>query len=424
MTIRVAPEAAARGRLTWAETAVVNGLGLYTLVIYGITYYAIGAAAPAMAKDFGTTTSAIFALMACALIGTAAVAPRMGMLVDRVGAGPVLFWGAAVRAFALIGLAAAPDLWTFAVALIVVQACSIATEYEAAFAAAVQAHGSEARSSVSLITLWGGFASTAFWPLTAAAMAQTSWRTMFGAYAVAMLMVCVPVAAGVMRQAAARTRRDAGQAPSRPEQPAPAGGAASGDAARSLYLPLLLAFCFASIVTAMPVILPPMLEALGLGASAVLAGMLFGPAQTAARFLDFAFSKRFSPLAVAVFGTALLPVALAILIGGGTNLATAVAFSILFGAGNGLAYVVRGTVVLAVFDAREYATWLGRISRVRLVVSAAVPFLLALVMEQFGATAALSICLASGTIATMFFALVWQRHGQIAREREADAVRS
>lgn len=423
MTSSVAPEFAAPGRATWAETVVVNGLGLYTLVVYGITYYAIGAAAPAMARDFGTTTSAVFALMACALIGTAALAPRVGRLVDRVGAGPVLLWGAIARGIALIGLASAADLWTFAIALMAVQACSIATEYEAAFAAAVQAHGSEARSSVSLITLWGGFASTAFWPLTAAAMTYTSWRVTLGAYAIAMLVVCVPVAAGVMRQAAARARRDAGRGPSRPVSPKPNGGAITGTASRSLYLPLLLAFCFSSVVTAMPVILPPMLEALGHGGSAVLAGMLFGPAQTAARFLDFAFSKRLSPLSVAVFGTALLPVALALLIGGGTNLGTAVAFAIVFGAGNGLAYVVRGTVVLAVFDAREYATWLGRISRVRLIVSAAVPFLLALVIEQFGATAALSICLASGTIATLFFALVWQRHGKLVREREAESER-
>lgn len=394
---------------SWASDPVVHGLGIYALAMYGVTYYAIGAAAPVMARDLGTTTSAIFAVLGAALIGSAIAAPRIGRLVDRIGAGPVLLWGGAARAASVAAMAAAPDIWSFAVALVAVQFLSQLTEYDAVFAAAVQARGEEARASVSLITLWGGLASTAFWPLTALALQSTSWRVMLAGYALLLLALSALVASAVIQQSRAPLGA-AGSSPSVAGRSAQVGVADGGVAAsQRAFLPLAIAFSLAGVAMGLPVILPPVLDGLGLGAGAVVAGLLFGPSQTAARLLELVVGRRFAPLAVAVAATALLPIALVVLVAGGANLASAIVFAVLFGAANGVGSIVRGTVVLQVFGTAGYATWLGRIARVRLVVAAVTPFVLAVLLERFGAVAAIALCIVCGSLATLAFAYAWRR---------------
>jgi hypothetical protein len=408
----------ATGIRRWSLGAqgVVHGLGFYALVMYGISYYAIGAAAPSMARDFGTTTSAIFAVLGTALIGSALAAPALGRLVDGIGAGPVLLWGGAARSVCLLGMASAPEIWSFVATLAVVQLLSQATEYDTIFAAAVQARGEEARASVSLVTLWGGLASTTFWPLTAFLLAHTSWRTMLVGYAFLLLVVSTAVALLVIREARRRERaatsasQAATPADGSPAHPAALGPPASHRDAPVGALPILVAaFSLASVAMALPVLLPLVLDGLGLGAGAVLAGFLFGPSQTAARLLEFIVGRRFTPLAVAVVATALLPISLAIILAGGASLASAVVFAVLFGAANGVGYVVRGTVVLQVFGAASYATWLGRIARIRLFVTAATPFVLAVLLERYGAAAALMSCLLCSALATGLFIHAWRR---------------
>ena len=405
MTISETVAPARRRRSAW----VVHGLGLYVLVIYGVTYYAIGAAAPLMAKELGTTTSAIFAVLGGALLLNALAAPRIGRFVDRIGAGPVLLAGAVLRAVAVFALALSPEIWTFAAALIVIQCLAQPTEYDAAFAAAVQADGAEARTSVSMITLWGGLASTAFWPLTALLLQHTSWRGALSIYAGLMLCVCIPVALAVMAQARIRRTQAAPPPPAPTPSAAIEGGRIATDPATA-FIPLAIAFSLASVAMGMPVIMPPLLEGLGLGAGAVVAGMVFGPSQTAGRFFELVLGRNLSPLTIAVISTALLPLSLVVLVAGGANTATAVAFAVLFGAGAGVSYVVRGTVVLALFGPASYGSWLGRLARIRLVVAAATPFALALILEHYGAAAALLVCAATSALATLAFAYVWRRH--------------
>lgn len=390
---------------------VVHGLGLYALVIYGVTYYAIGAAAPAMARDLGTTTSAVFAILGAALLCSALMAPYVGRLIDRAGAGPVLLWGGAARAACVGAMALAPDLWTFGAAMMLVQVLSQATEYDAAFAAAVQARGEEARSSVSLITVWGGLASTAFWPLTSWLMVELSWRTMFVGYSAVLLCVSVVVGGAVILQARTHKANDVPAASAGSSSTANAASSAQVPIATraALFLPIVAALALSSIPMGLPVILPPVLDGLSLGAGAMLVGVLFGPAQTVARFIELVFGAQFSPLATAVAATALLPISLLILVAGGAGVFGAIVFAVLFGAANGVAYVVRGTVVLQVFGATGYASVLGRIARIRLIVSAATPFVLATLLEKFGAVAALSFCALAGVLATLCLVHAWRQ---------------
>jgi MFS family permease len=145
---------------------VSSGLGFYVLLMYGIAYYGVTTAAPRIAAEFSVPVSTIFAMFTAALLSTAFLAPLYGRWMDEFGAARILLVGAILRAIALALMALSPNLFLFAIAFLVVQLLSQITEYDAAFACAVDIAGEQARTVMSGITLWGGVASTIFWPAT------------------------------------------------------------------------------------------------------------------------------------------------------------------------------------------------------------------------------------------------------------------
>lgn len=386
------------------RSLVTHALGLHTLVMYGITYYAIGATAPVLAREFGITTSTVFIVLGVALVAHALVAASAGRAIDRFGAGLFLLAGSILRVLALVVLSLAADVVVFVAALAVIQFMSVFTEYDAAFAAAVETHGDHARGSLSLITVWGGLASTAFWPLTTYLLDGFGWRSMFLMYAGIMAAVSIPVSLYVLH----RSRRGGPSRPSvgtiSPSATPSSQGAMPDNAA--VFLPLVLAFSLGSVAMGIPIVLPNLLDGLGLGSTAVLAGLLFGPSQTAGRFFEFLFARRLTPLSVAIGATALLPLSIALLIAGRDHVSAVVLFAVLFGAGNGISYVVRGTVVLSLFGPPGYATYLGRIARIRLLVAAATPVVLTYLLDHYGAVAAFSFAGFCGVLAVAAFEAV------------------
>lgn len=388
-----------RRRATRSVWWAINGLGLYVMLMYGITYYAITTSFPRIAGEFAVPVSTLFGLITIGLIVTAILAPYIGRLTDRLGASRIILFGAIARAIALTFMALAPDLWLFAIMALIVQLLGQLTEYDATFAAAVDLAGEEARKAMSQITLWGGLASTLSWPVTAFLLDRMSWRTMFLVDAAVILLVCVPVAV-LLRQItwrkperAAATTASAGAGPSR-----------RGDGKRPSFALVAAAFAFGGVAYNLPYLMLPVLEGLGLGASAVLVGALFGPAQTAGRFCDMAIGGRVHAIIIALIASAIVAVSLGLLLAGG--IWTGVIFALLFGAGAGVAYIARGSVVLALYGPAGYAAWLGRLSAVRLVVTALTPLLLSLVLENFGAREVVYLCIIAALLSLACFAIL------------------
>jgi MFS family permease len=392
----------------------INALGLYAMLMYGITYYAITTAAPRMAAEFGYPGSSIFAILTVSLLMTAALAPRLGRLTDRIGASSILLGGALLRSALLAGMALSPEPVTFAIALLLVQILGQVTEYDATFAAAVELAGDRARSGMSQITLWGGLASTAFWPATAFLLEKMSWRAMFLVYAAVILGVCVPIAAYIRSVAnPGRTSR----APAVMVRPDATEMAPSNHTLRSTppFWLLAAAFALGGVTYNLPSLMLPVLDGLGLGASAVMVGMIFGPAQTAGRFVDMLAGDRVRAITVAVIASTMVAIAFAVLLAGGVW--AGMAFAVLFGAGAGVGYVVRGSVVLAFYGPLGYATWLGRLGTVRLVVTALSPLGLSLILERLGALAVVHLCGIAALLSLACFVVLAAR----MREREISA---
>ena len=65
--------------------------------------------------------------------------------------------------------------------------------YDPAFATLHAISGASYRKAVTALTLFGGFASTVFWPLSQFLLDAHGWRTAFAVYAVLNLVVCLPL---------------------------------------------------------------------------------------------------------------------------------------------------------------------------------------------------------------------------------------
>jgi hypothetical protein len=99
--------------------------------------------------------------------------------------------------------------------------------------------------------------------------------------------------------------------------------------------------------------LPRLFEIAGASTTAAIAAAaLVGPAQVAARLVEFGALRMVHPLVSARIAAVLHPIGAVIL--GLTGPGAITAFAVLHGAGNGLLTIARGTVPLAIFDPAGY----------------------------------------------------------------------
>jgi len=155
---------------------VVLALGATQVIGYGTLYYAYAILAPAIAGEFGTSLTSLYAIFSVGLLAGGLVAPQFGAWMDRYGAPRIMAAGSLVMAILVGGLAAAPTLWTFGACVIAIEVVGIAVLYDAAFATLAALGRAEARRAITHLTLIAGFASTIFWPLTGWLVEVLGWR--------------------------------------------------------------------------------------------------------------------------------------------------------------------------------------------------------------------------------------------------------
>ncbi len=378
--------------------SVVVALGTAQTVSWASTYYLPAVLATPMARDLGVGPVMIFAAFSAAMVVSAIVGPWAGVMIDRHGGRGILIGSNVVFAVGLCCLALAQGpalLWSGW--LIIGFGMGIGL-YEAAFSALACIYGKAARSPITGITLIAGFASTVGWPLSAFIEARYGWRAACFGWAALHLALALPLNAWLPRGGLA--------------VPATGAAAARGPdapAGRARLTMALLAFVFAAtwfISTAMAAHLPRLLEAAGATtAVAVAAGALIGPAQVAARILEYTLLQRFHPLVSSRLATLTHPIGAAVLLWLGAP--GAYAFAFLHGAGNGVLTIAKGTLPLALFGPVGYGLTQGLISGPSRMLQAAAPLIFGFALDRYGLSA---IWLTSGLGLLAFAALLFVRH--------------
>ncbi len=352
---------------------IVAALGTTQTLAWASSYYLAAIVADPIAKEFGTSTSAVFAAFSASLLASALLGPRIGRQIDLLGGREVLAISNLIFAAALLLLAVAQNQWMLWAGWLALGIGMGMGLYDAAFAALGRIYGDSARSPITGITLIAGFASTVGWPLTALGVATVGWRYTCVGWALAHLAIGLPLNLLMLpnlRKAATAL---------------PNGPAANVPMDRVMWL---LAFAFAAgwtVSTAMAAHLPRLLEAAGATtAEAIAAAALVGPGQVAARLAEASLLSRYHPLLSARLSTVCHPLGAALLVSGGGWLA--MPFTVLHGAGNGVLTIARGTVPLAVFGPENYGYRLGLLGAPARIAQAAAPLMFGLLIDLYGAS--------------------------------------
>ena len=305
----------------------------------------------------------------------------------------MLSLGAVLLAGGLAAVGGAPNLPTFVTGWAVIGLGMGLGHYDPAFATLGRLYGADARSALTRLTLWGGFASTVCWPLSAVMVKHLGWRGTCFFYAALHLCVCPPLLLRFVPVAAPGPRAELS-----------VGSAGPGDGALRRSFLLLVAFAIASgtIMGLVSVHLLTLLQAQGETlATAVSLGALIGPSQVAARLLEMANRERHHPIWTLRAGTFFVAIGIGLMAFGTKAVVAAV---VLYGAGNGILSNARGTVPLALFGPHDYASVMGRLARPAQIAQALAPSLGAALMTQAGTTATLVLLaiLALSSAATAF----------------------
>ena len=389
------------------RTSVVARLGTAQTLAWASSYYLPAMLATAMAADLGVSVTTVFAAFSFALIVSAVFGRWAGQLIDRHGGRPVLIGTNLLFAAGLLALAVAQGPVLLFLAWGLIGVAMAAGLYDAAFATLVRLYGHDARSSITGITLIAGFASTVGWPLTAWLELELGWRGACLCWAGLHLLLGLPLNASLPRSAAAP-----GVSPVPAVSPTAAPTAAPG---ATFWPTVLLSLVFAVTwftSTAMAAHLPRLLQSHGLTLAAALAlAALVGPAQVAARLLEFGFLRKVHPLLSAQMATAAHPVgAVLLMVVGGP---AALLFTVLHGAGNGILTIAKGTLPLVIFGPKGYGARQGLLMVPARVAQAFAPLVFGLAIDQFGGGA---LWVSTGVGLVGLAALVWlQRSGSVVR---------
>jgi MFS family permease len=378
--------------------AVVLALGLTQVIGYGTLYYSFSILAPDMARDLGWPLEHVFAVFSASLLVGGIAAPLLGRWMDRFGAATLMAIGSAIAALTLALCAWSPSMIVFTLSLIMLEIASGMVQYQAAFAALVEIRPRSAARSITYLTLLAGFASTLFWPITTGLHAYFSWREIYLIYAGLNLVLCLPLHAWMTRHR--RTSRNLDQA----QGPVPVIGAlAQSQRRRGFYL-VAAAFALQGFtLSAVLVHMVPMLTAIGFGATAVMVGALFGPAQVASRLVNMLFGSGLTPPALATLSAILIVGAVVVLQLSGTWFPGAVAFAVMLGLGSGINSIAQGSLPLWLFGSEGYGALTGRMAAVRLIAGAAAPFAFSFLVSGIGIGGTLAINAGLGTLGIIAF---------------------
>jgi MFS family permease len=379
-------------------TRVVCGLGVAQIISWGSLYYTIAVLGESMRRDLKVSEALFFGAFTLSLFLSGLAAPAAGRLIDARGGRPVLAIGSLLAAAALLLLALATGPLTLALGSALSGIAMAACLYDAAFTALNEIAGSSYRKAVTAVTLFGGFASTVFWPLSQLLMDKLGWRETLVLYAALQALICLPIHLWVLpRQRATSPLAGDGASAAAPVSAAPA--------VRANYGWLAMAFALSAFVfSAMSVHLIGLLTSGGLRAQdAVLVAALIGPMQVLGRIVEITVARNVRPITVGTMSFLLMLLALIALLFVNALSPLAFLFAALYGFSNGIMTIVRGTVPAELFGRVGYGALLGRLARPAFIAKALAPVAFSLAVTagllRGGAILALAACSAVSLLA-------------------------
>jgi predicted MFS family arabinose efflux permease len=347
---------------------IVSLLGIAQIISWGSLYYALTVLAVSIRQELGFNDLMIFGAFTLGQLLSGWAAPWVGRRIDEAGGRKVMMLGSLTAALALAVVAVAREPILFTTGWMLAGLAMAACLYDPAFASLYQIAPDSYRRSVTGLTLFGGFASTVFWPLSHALAEACGWRATLLIFAALHLIICTPIHRWALPAAHERHVARKGAAP--------IPGSYTAD---PRFAWLAATFAAATFVfSALSAYMIPALGTRGFSVEqAVWIGALIGPMQVLARIVEWFFSGRISAIGVGYAACVLALLGMILL----NFIPAAVSFGLLFalcyGASNGILTIARGTVPAELFGAQQQGALLGALARPSFFAKALAPALFA-----------------------------------------------
>jgi MFS family permease len=147
---------------------VVATLGLTQILAWGSTYYLPAVLAKPISLETGWPLGWVVGGLSIGLLVAGFVSPKVGRAIHKSGGRPVLSLSSAIFALGLISVATATSLPVYLAAWSVLGLAMAMGLYDAVFGTLGGLYGPSARSSITAVTIFAGFAGTICWPFSAA----------------------------------------------------------------------------------------------------------------------------------------------------------------------------------------------------------------------------------------------------------------
>jgi len=384
-------------RPTLKRLPLISVLGVTQILAWGSSYYLPAVLAGPIARETGWPLPWIVGGLSVGLLVAGAVSRGVGRGIDRYGGRPVLAASAVLLAVGLAGLGLAPNLPVYLIAWIAIGGGMGAGLYDAAFGTLGRYYGGSARGAIATLTLFGGFASTVCWPLSAWLVETLGWRGTCLAYAGLHLCLVLPAYLFLL------PRLGSAHSPDSVAPVAVRRDAVLDSRQQTAFLLLAALITIASALTAVvSVHLLAILQERGMVlAAAVALGALVGPSQVGARAIEMALGRYYHPVWTMIAAMGLTTTGLVALAAELPLPALALLF---YGAGIGIKSIARGTVPLALFGPDGYATVIGKLAMPSLIAQAVAPFLGAFLLERSGSASLLWVLAALSAVTVLMAA--------------------
>ena len=354
---------------------VICVLGITQIVGYGSVFYSFSLLMEPLQLALGAGKNLTVGAFSFALVIAGLCATHIGGTIDRIGGRMVMTIGSIAAGVLLIALSRVQSVLGLYVVYACLGAAMASILYEPAFAVLTRIFAANARRAITTLTLFGGLASTVFWPLTQNLMAHFGWRDTLVILGALNLLLCAPLHLVFL------PRRE----PRKETAATVDGGARDSKTLREVLREPAFYFLGGAfmanglIFSALSVHMLQMMQSKGLTvAAAALVGALVGPMQVIGRIVELTIGQRFSIMRVGLLAMAMLPVALIVFAASGVHLWSLVAFALMYGLSNGVVTIVRGAMPAQLFGREHYGAVSGALAMPQMFSLASGPFIVSL----------------------------------------------
>lgn len=343
----------------FSNRTLTHVLGAGQVCSWGSLYYTFPLIAQSMQQELGWSKSELFGAATLGLVGAALVSYPIGVAIDRGHGKLVMGWASVASALMLIWWSHIDSILPFYIVITLIGGLQAGILYEPAFAVLARRVGPlKARTGITTITFWGGFASTVFIPLTQWMIDLWDWRDTLVALAVVNL-ICAAIYFYLIRpdmDAIHEHHDQAKQANIERDRQIVRRALTN----TTFWLLMISLVVYAAMFSAFTFHMYPLLQESGISTTEVVQAIaIIGPAQVAGRVVISIFAARAPMRTIGAVVVTTFPFTFAALLFDSiTFWLVAIVFAV-YGFANGIFTIVRSLVVPEMLSPHAYGALNG-----------------------------------------------------------------